>query len=79
MWCSRGICGGGMHKYMHSHVFMCLLIHLRPCVKLEMLLDMRVHVSYLFKMWNGRLPPVKLELLVYVVLQALTHAALLVC
>lgn len=49
---------GGLHKYMHSHVFMCLLIHLWPQMKLEMLLDMCVHVSYLFKMRNGRLPPV---------------------
>lgn len=38
-----------------------------------------VCVPYLVKMWNSRLPPVKLELLVNVVLQALTHAALLVC
>ena len=27
---------GGMHKYMHSHVFTCLLIHLWPRLKLEM-------------------------------------------
>lgn len=38
----------------------------------------RVRASYLFKMRNGGLPPAKLELLVNVVLQALTHAALLV-
>lgn len=38
-----------------------------------------VRGAYLVKMWNSRLPPVKLELLVNVVLQALTHTALLVC
>lgn len=64
---------------MHCHVFMCLLIYFWPQSKLEMLLDVCVHVPYLFKMRNERLPPVKLELLVNVVLQALTHAALLVC
>lgn len=46
---------------------------------MEMGLDVRVGESYLFEMRNGSLPPVKLELLVNVVLQALTHAALLVC
>lgn len=33
---------------------------------------------YLFEMWNVGLPPVNLKLLVDVVLQALTHAPLLV-
>lgn len=74
-----GICDGGMHKYMHSHVFMCLVIHVWPQMKSEMLLDVCVHVPYLFKMLNGGLPPVNLELLVNVVLQALTHTTLLVC
>lgn len=41
--------------------------------------DVRVRESYLFEMRDSSLPPVKLELLVNVVLQALTHAALLVC
>ena len=38
----------GTHKNMHSHVFMCWLIHLRPQTqkrKLEVLLDVRVRVS----------------------------------
>lgn len=56
----------------------CLRIYLCHTTKLVMLVEVRVHAAYLFKMRKGRLPPVKLELLVNVVLQTLTHAALLV-
>ena len=79
VWCSEGISDGGMHIYTHFHVFICLVIYLCPQIKLEMFLDVCVHVAYLIKMLKGSLPPVKLELLVNVVLQALTHTALLVC
>lgn len=64
---------------MHSHVFKCeILLEVCVCV-FGVSVCVWYCVPYLLKMRNVRLPPVKLKLLVNVVLQALTHAALLVC
>lgn len=83
VWCSHGICDVGMYKYMHCHVSVCSLIRLWPQQKKgnspAVDVCVCVRVPYLVKKWNDRLPPVKLELLVNVVLQALTHTTLLVC
>ena len=85
VWCSRAICDGGVRTKicipMCSCVdwFISVLRHKKENWKCSSMCECVCPcASYLFKMRNVRLPPVKLKLLVNVVLQALTHAALLV-